>query len=237
LRLPHRHFSINKRMRIHEIIDCDPNSIAESLTYQTDPLLEGFLDSAAQFLGAKKDATIADIKGSITDMTSAGILIKEVAKYPRVGDMALSELVRLNNQLVASIDTASVKNNTLNKLWTKIKPMLTYLRSGREIWRSFMGNLGIYGFLKFITDRTVSGELTDAVSNALTDQLARLVEVFEGIALGGLGPFLLFFKALTTVKKHFFDVLTQLRQQIISKSQQMGLDFRTGTRAAKPANT
>ena len=190
-------------------------------------IFEGFLDSAKQYLGNQYDKTVADISGSINDFKQAGILIKDVLtsqKSLETTSFLLSKNIRmLNKNISAGIaeigQTLGVPGATekLTQFWNFLKEKIAAFGSIQG-WKGFLAKLGIYGFVKFVSDAVsnanklkqfVQSNLIDAITNKVTELGSSLASITMPAFFG-------FFSTLVTVKKYFMDVLSQIKQKIAS---------------------
>lgn len=200
----------------------------EGQFYHSDFLLEqqlyeDFLGSAKQFLGAKFNNTMANIKGQVNDTINAGIIIKDVASNQQLMDNVTAQIRRWTSQQIktisASIQQIGQQLNTpqladkLVKAWQFISAKaMEFSRSPG--WKGFLGSLGIYGFVKFIGEmvKNVSTLKATILNGALDALLGKAKELGASIAGNITMPgFLSIFDKLSTVKQYFFDVLNQVK--------------------------
>lgn len=187
--------------------------ITEGVYYNKDLLIEAelyenFLDSAKQYLGAKINSTVDDIKGAITDLTAAGIVIKDIVQNPEYLKKVLDRLNLHTSKLLGSITTLASKNQTIANLWNQIKAKInSFMRSTG--WKGFLSILGAYGFMKFIVDHV--SDLKNDVIQALMDKIDIFGQILPTVTMGG---FMQFFDGLVFVKKYFLDILTQAKKDI-----------------------
>lgn len=99
--------------------------------------------------------------------------------------------------------------------WKFISSKVTEFGSS-DGWKGFLGSLGIYGFVKFIGEMmqnltTLKSTIVGGALDALLDKAKELgTSVLGNITMPG---FLAIFDKLTTVKKYFLDVLTQVKDK------------------------
>ena len=207
--------------------------MSEGIYYGRDMLneqqiYEGFMSSAAQFLGNAVNNKISDIKGNIADMKSAGILIKDIVSDPKLLEVTVSQLGKQINNILKTLKqgvaqiAAKFGNNAvtqkINAVWEFIQKQVQNFASTTG-WKGFLSRLGIYGFLSFIKEKIFS--LTDdilatvksGIFDTLADNVLELGKIMANITMPG---FLGFFGQLVTVKKYFFDVLTYIKNKIDS---------------------
>jgi hypothetical protein len=188
-------------------------------------LYENFLSSATQFLGQKANQTIANVKGQINDTINAGIVIKDIVSNPQLLTNTTSQIRKWTSQLIKNI-TAKMQQvgqqlnapqltEKLIAAWKFISSKVTEFGSSPG-WKGFLGSLGIYGFVKFIGEMmqnltTLKSTIVGGALDALLDKAKELgTSVLGNITMPG---FLAIFDKLTTVKKYFLDVLTQVKDK------------------------
>ena len=204
--------------------------MCEGMHYSKDMLLEqvlyeNFLSSATQFLGQKANQTIANVKGQINDTINAGIVIKDIVSNPQLLSNTTSQIRKWISQLIKNI-TAKMQQvgqklnapqltEKLIAAWKFISSKVTEFGSS-DGWKGFLGSLGIYGFVKFIGEMmqnltTLKSTIVGGALDALLDKAKELgTSVLGNITMPG---FLAIFDKLTTVKKYFLDVLTQVKDK------------------------
>jgi len=171
-------------------------------------LYEGFMDSAKQYLGTKINSTTADIKGAVTDMKSAGILIKDIIQNSDYLDKVNIQLFKQNNMLIKQITQLTKENQTVANFWNQIKQKITTLIANKG-WLGFLSRLGTYGFLRYIVN--TANALQDNVIKILLNKIDILGNVISSVTMGG---FLEIFETLTSVKKYFLDILTSIKTKL-----------------------
>ena len=184
--------------------------MTEGIYYNKDILTEaaiyeGFLDSAKQFLGNKINQTAADIKGAITDLKSAGILIKDIVQDPDYLTKVNFLLNKSSQGLIKQINQLTGQNQIIAGLWNRIKEIVfNFLKTTG--WKGFLSRLGIYGFLRFIVvnANSVKDTIVDTIIGKITD----LSSIIPNATMGG---FLEVFSTLTAVKEYFFDILSSIK--------------------------
>jgi hypothetical protein len=204
--------------------------MCEGIHYSKDILLEqmlyeNFLSSATQFLGQKANQTIANVKGQINDTINAGIVIKDIVSNPQLLTNTTSQIRKWTSQLVKNI-TANIQQvgqqlnapqltEKLIAAWKFISSKVSEFGSS-DGWKGFLGSLGIYGFVKFINEMmqnltTLKSTIASGVLDSLLGKAKELgTSVLGNITMPG---FLGIFDKLTTVKKYFLDVLTQVKDK------------------------
>ena len=187
--------------------------MTEGIYYNKDILTEaaiyeGFLDSAKQFLGNKINQTAADIKGAITDLKSAGILIKDIVQDPDYLTKVNFLLNKSSQGLIKQINQLTGQNQIIAGLWNRIKEIVfNFLKTTG--WKGFLSRLGIYGFLRFIVvnANSVKDTIVDTIIGKITD----LSSIIPNATMGG---FLEVFSTLTAVKEYFFDILSSIKTKL-----------------------
>jgi len=191
--------------------------VSEGATYYNRDILfeailyEGFMDSAKQYLGDKINSSAANIKGAIVDMTSAGILIKDIVKSPEYLNDVNVQLYKQNMGLIKQMNQLSQGNQTVAGVWNQFKEKITALIS-KQGWMGFLSRLGSYGFLKYMV--TNISALKDSVVKTLIAKLDIFERILSSITMGG---FLEFFDTLASVKTYFLDVLTYIKNKLMLK--------------------
>ena len=228
--------SVNKKhSALKSSVSFNAIYMCEGMHYSKDMLLEqvlyeNFLSSATQFLGQKANQTIANVKGQINDTINAGIVIKDIVSNPQLLTNTTSQIRKWTNQLVRDITTkmqqvgqqlnAPQLTEKLIAAWKFISSKVTEFGSS-DGWKGFLGSLGIYGFVKFINEMiqnlpTLKATIQGGALDALLGKAKELgTSVLGNITMPG---FLAIFDKLTTVKKYFLDVLTQVKDKFGSIS-------------------
>lgn len=171
-------------------------------------IFEGFLDSAKLFLGNKINQTVSDIKGAVTDMQSAGVLIKDIITNPDYLEKVNDQLKKQNNNYIKQINNLASTNQLVLNLWNRIKPIILNFLNATS-WKGFLSRLGMVGFLKFIIINV--NELKDTVVDSILSKFTELENIIPSVTLGG---FLQVFEGLQLVKKYFLDTLTSIKQKL-----------------------
>lgn len=221
-------------MRINEILYENQNTVFKNLylcegVYYSKHLLteqiiyEGFLDSAKQYLGAQFDKKVADIKGAISDLKSAAILIKDVVTDQNMLDstvMQLGKQVRnMQKAITGQVDqiktSAPILAPIIDKVWTGVQTFINMFMQTTG-WKGFLSKLGLYGFLGFLRD--VLAKATKSTSEVLsfaTDQIMEKLKEFAGLIPNAtMKGFMGYFEQFATVKKYFLDVLTYIKGKL-----------------------
>ena len=233
-------------MRINEILYENQNSVLKNLylcegVYYSKSILteqiiyEGFLDSAKQYLGNQYTKTVNDIKGAITDVKTAAILIKDVVSDQAMMDSTVAQLGKqcrnVQKTVVALITEIKTKipaiSPVVEKLWNMLQPSINSFMQTTG-WKGFLAKLGLYGFLSYLKDMLLkAATMTQTAISTATDVIVDKVKEFAGIITNVTMPgFMGFFDHMATVKKYFLDILTYVKGK---------LSF--GANIGKPANT
>lgn len=202
---------------------------AEQLLLETQ-LIEGFLDTAKAYLGAKFTDTVDSIKGGISDITKAAILIKDAISCPGLFDVTSSQVGKnLNSQMksfnamVSDIQSKVPAQiaGVVTKFIEFFKGMIAKAYSLTGITQ-FLAKLGLYGFVKYVNEmlRNPAGAALDTALGTVQDKLQELfTSVLSGLSMG---PFMNFFATLKTVKTYFLDLLTAVKSKIDSAPKGFG---------------
>jgi hypothetical protein len=210
-------------MRIHEVVEQRPLLHSAYLTeaiLSEQQLIEGLLDSAKSYLGSKFNDTVDDIKGNITDLVQAGILIKDAISCPPVFEVMTGLIGKYLGQEIKTFDALS-KTTMPQKVSQIFNAFVAFMRTGIQKISSlpgmvqFFAKLGLYGILKYVNEFVrnpinISETLLDTLKDKVTDLLGGVV---RNLSLPG---FLTFFNTLKTAKQYFFDLLTYVKKKIES---------------------
>lgn len=207
-------------------------SLSEGVYYGRDILTEqqiyeGFMSSAAQFLGKAFGNKVTDIKGAIADMKTAGILIKDIVSDPNKLEITVAQLgkqirnvLKTLKQGVAQIAEKFGNNaitQKINAVWAFLQKQVQNF-AGATGWKGFLSRLGIYGFLFYVKEQifnltNIADTVKSGVFDTITDKVSELGSMLSNITMPA---FLGFFGQLVTVKKYFFDILTYIKTKIDS---------------------
>jgi len=175
-----------------------------------EQLVEGFLDSAKDYLGNAYTQTVADIKTNIVDLKQAGIVIKDVLTDPQQTAIVNAQLGKQINMIVKQmISSANVA----------VAPMVKFIQQNIlpvvrvDGIKGFLGRLGVYGVLKYVS--TQLSKLTDVAKNELLGLMADIVKQVSSAALT-MSAFMGIFDNVASVKKYFLDVLSYIKSKIMS---------------------
>jgi virulence-associated protein VagC len=202
-------------MKINEVVQIKKYEgiLAEGIFYNENILkeqllYENFIDSAKQYLGTRINDTIADISGNITDMRTAGVLIKDVIQNPAYLEKVNIQLLKTCNGFIKQINRLSLSSGLVKAIWEKISlPVSNLIRAMG--WKGFLGRLGVAGLLKYIlvnANRLQANILDLIVENILdlenlisTITMTAFFNLFEGIAL---------------IKRYFLDILSEIKNKL-----------------------
>jgi len=199
--------------------------LTESEILKEQELYENFLTSIKQYLGQNYNKTINDISTTISDAKSAVILIKEIINNADLLEKVNAQLGKQIRTLVKYINKNinEVLDKILNedvkiKIVKIVKTVIGYVTKYVTLsgWKGFISRLGIYGFVKFISDKfTDLQNINDMVKTGLLDNIVEKVTDLSSILVNAtIQSFLSFFSSLTTIKKYFLDILTYIRIKI-----------------------
>lgn len=183
--------------------------VAEETILTEEQLVEGFLDSAKDYLGNAYTNTVADIKSNIVDLKQAGIVIKDVLTDPKQTEIVNAQLGKQINMLVKQM------SSTANAATT---PMIKFIQQNIlpvvrvDGIKGFLGRLGVYGVLKFVS--TQLAKITDVVKDQLLGLMSDVVKQVSSTALT-MSSFMGIFDNLSTVKKYFLDVLSYIKSKLM----------------------
>lgn len=199
--------------------------LTESELLYEQELYENFLTSLQTYLGNQYDKTVNDISKSIKDAKSAAILIKNIITNgnllervnTQLGKQIKSLLKGINgfiNRIIDKITTPGIKA----KIVKIIKTVIGYITKffSMSNWRGFIARLGIYGFVKFISDKFRDlNNIKEMIKGGILDGFVDKVMGLTGI-LGNatIQSFLSFFSTLQTIKTYFLDILTYIRNKL-----------------------
>lgn len=207
-------------------------SLSEGVYYGRDILTEqqiyeGFMSSAAQFLGKAFNNKVTDIKGAIADIKTAGILIKDIVSDPAKLEVTVAQLGKQIRNLLKTLKQGVAQlaekfgNNTItqkiNAVWAFMQQQVQNF-AGATGWKGFLSRLGIYGFLFYLKEQIFNlTDIANTVKSGILDTLSDKVSELGGMMANITMPaFLGFFGQLVTVKKYFFDILTYIKTKIDS---------------------
>ena len=221
-------------MRINEILYENQNTVLKNLylcegVYYSKSILteqiiyEGFLDSAKQYLGTQYTKTVNDIKGAITDVKAAAILIKDIVSDQTMLDNTVAQLGKqcrnVQKTVVALITEIKTKipaiSPIVDKLWNMLQPSINSFMQTTG-WKGFLAKLGLYGFLSYLKDVLLkAANIGQSALSTITDEIVDKVKQFAGIITNVTMPgFMGFFDHMATVKKYFLDVLTYVKGKL-----------------------
>lgn len=209
--------TVFKNLHLYEGVHYSRDLLTEQLIY------EGFLDSAKQYLGAQYNKKISDIKGTIADVKTAAILIKDVVSDQSMLDstvMQLGKQVRNMQKAVVGL-IGQIKGSVpalapvIDKAWGMVQNFVNSFMQTTG-WKGFLSKLGLYGFLSYLRDVLLKAKnLTSTALSATTDAIVDKLKEFSGLITNVTMPgFMTFFDSLVTVKKYFLDILSYVKQKL-----------------------
>lgn len=220
---------LRKTGQLYEATSRKMMYMCEGAYYSKDMLLEqhlyeNFMDSAKQYLGAKYNQKISDVKGQVQDFVNAGIVIKDILSNEQLLTNSTSQIRKWTRGMVQNIASnittigEKLNNPRLAKVITDAWKYI-YNEVNKFIampgWKGFLGSLGIYGFIKYLNEMINKGGsiLTNALSSgiigSLVDQIKTLdVKILSDIKMP---DFFGVFDKLAAVKTYLLDVLNQVK--------------------------
>ena len=208
-------------MRINELVYQRPllhSAYLREEVLREEQLIEGLLDSAKSFLGTNFTKTIDDIKGNVTDLTQAAILLKDAFSCAPVFEVMLGLVGKYLSVEIKSFDNIS-KIKVPEPLSGVFSGFVAFIRKSIQKVSTltglvqFFSKLGLYALLKYInTFLNTPINIKDEVLSSLKDKVTELLGgVVSNLSLPG---FLTFFNTLKTAKTYFLDLLTYIKKKI-----------------------
>lgn len=206
-------------MLISEIIQSESS---EQLLLEAQ-LVEGFLDTAKSYLGTSYNKVIDDIKGAISDVKRAGILIKDAFSCAPVFDVMSTLVGKAMNSEVKRFfgSTGSLINKLPEQVVGAYQKFVAFLRSMLNkvftlpATAQFLARLALYGFVKYMNELTPTpANISSQVMGTITDKVTELVKGV--IPKLSMPAFMTFIDTLQTVKTYFLDILTDVKKKIDS---------------------
>jgi len=220
---------LRKTGQLYEATSRKMMYMCEGAYYSKDMLLEqqlyeNFMDSAKQYLGAKYNQKISDVKGQVQDFVNAGIVIKDILSNEQLLTNSTAQIRKWTRAMVQNITSnittigEKLNNPRLAKVitdaWKYINTEVNKFTS-MPGWKGFLGSLGIYGFIKYLNETINKGgsilanALSSGIIGSLVDQIKTLdVKILSDIKMP---DFFGVFDKLAAVKTYLLDVLNQVK--------------------------